>query len=333
MSFSADQNRGAKGGTLFYHSFPRAHAGEDVVSRGLSILECAAKYGLVLAPEIVEWTQPTVAGNARNHHTVQQRICFTEISPWRVYRHSKIFGPFAIEWSIAALRRLGVIPVFYIPQALSSNPGLSSLGNSLVVQTFDSQSMADLLDNLNQVVTANPQLKIVTLRNSDPSGQIVNSVNVPAIHIRDLLTYLSYRAPPFSMMRDVLQGVSGLFYPTENLKHNKYLDYYRQREWRLIGNISENGQSLTRSPTPNEAQEIAKTGEEFWNKTISGGTHSFKRLDKALLYPTFRGSHILATASRVIVPITAISKARRILNSYGINVPVSTIVGTLLRIK
>ena len=124
----------------FYHSFPRPRDGEDTIDRGLKILECLANVGIILAPEIVEWNQPLSNGNFRKHYTVQQRICFTEISPYELRAHGKKFGPFAIEWEINSLRQLGAIPVFYIPQALNNAPaGLSAGGISLVVQMFDCQ--------------------------------------------------------------------------------------------------------------------------------------------------------------------------------------------------
>ena len=86
--------------------------------RGWNILRAIRRTGLVLAPELVEWTAPVSIGNPTPIRLLQQRICFTELQPHELPAHSERFGPFAIEFDVTALRRAGALPVVYMPQAL-----------------------------------------------------------------------------------------------------------------------------------------------------------------------------------------------------------------------
>lgn len=315
----------------FYHSFPRPRAREDTTDRGIKILECLVKVGLVLAPEIVRWNQPLSDGNFREHHTVQQRICFTELSARELRPHAERFGPFAIEWNIGSLRRLGAIPVFYIPQTLSHQPGLSAIGISLVVQMFDCQY---IIDNLANVKSASETTTAtITLRNKDDNGTIVQSYNVATATLKEIVSFLSYRCAPFEMMRDTLGGVSRLFYPTDNLVHDKLLDYYRQREWRLIGFMSKNGQAVSRKAEGDEAEHIRRTSPEFWDREITGGRYRFNRISEALVYSAFDDQHVLATARRIIVPHSAVKRTKEILSDASLGIPVVSRPWTMVSLR
>ena len=306
----------------FYHSFPRPRYNdgpENTIDRGLRILECLSKIGIVLAPEIIEWNQPLSDGNFRKHHTIQQRICFTEISSTELQEHGKKFGPFAIEWEISNLRRLGALPVFYIPQTLTDNPGLSAIGISLVVQLSDCQHTIDNLLLLKQASELN--INSVTLKNTNENGEAVHQYSVPTAILKNIVSFLSYRNAPFDMMRNTLDGVSRLFYPADNLSHDKLLDYYRQREWRLVG-TEKVGQSVVRKAENNDAELIQQTNPDFWNCEIFGGPYQFKRIDQTLIYSTFEGHHVLNTVRRVIVPYAALERAKEILSNIGLNIRV-----------
>ena len=305
-----------------FHSFPRPRSNEgseDTIDRGLKILECLSKIGIVLSPEIVEWNQSLSDGSFRKHHTIQQRICFTEISPRELRAHGKKFGPFAIEWEISSLRRMGAIPVFYIPQKLNDNPGLSAIGISLVVQLSDCQRTMDNLLSLKKA--SETSFNSVTLKNTNENGEVVNKYSVPTAILKNIISFLSYRNAPFDMMRNTLDGASRLFYPADNLSHEKLLDYYRQREWRLVSS-EKDGQAVSRNCKDNEAEQIRQTNPAFWNREISGGPYQFKRIDQALVYPTFEGHHVLTTARRIIVPYAALEKAKKVLSDLGLNIRV-----------
>ena len=103
----------------FYHNFPRIRPGYDhekILKDGLKILKSIQKIGLVLAPELVEWKQVLVDGNTRSTIVRQNRISFTELSSGEIGEHGEKFGPFSLEFEIETLRRLGALPVIYMPQ-------------------------------------------------------------------------------------------------------------------------------------------------------------------------------------------------------------------------
>jgi hypothetical protein len=114
---------------FFFHSFPRQTKGEtraDQLARGLSILRTIKELGLVLAPEIVRWSQPTISGTPRLVTYRQQRLCFTELQRSELPEHGKRFGPFSLQFSINTLRRLGALPVIYLPQNVKGDTGLTA---------------------------------------------------------------------------------------------------------------------------------------------------------------------------------------------------------------
>ena len=95
----------------------------------------------------------------------------------------------------------------------------------------------------------------VTLKNTNENGEVVHQYSVPTAILKNIVSFLSYRNAPFDIMRNTLDGISRLFYPADNLSHDKFLDYYRQREWRLVG-TEKDGQPVVRKAEDNEAELI-----------------------------------------------------------------------------
>jgi hypothetical protein len=148
---------------FFYHSFPRLRPDDQmdkIVSKGLSILENIKTIGLIIAPEIVEWKQPLVDGGTRVTRLRQKRISFTELSRSEVAEHGKKFGPFSLEFKIDVLRRLGALPVIYMPQSLRTSGDLSVLGSMIVTQLGDIKHTINQLHGLSQV--SDPQYVLAT---------------------------------------------------------------------------------------------------------------------------------------------------------------------------
>ena len=179
---------------FFYHSFPRPRASEThspTANRGWAIFQSMQKLGLVLAPELVKWDDPVGLGTPSPIQVLQRRICFTELSPRELSGHSTRFGPFALEFDTTTLRRIGALPVIYMPQALSSQDHLAMLGPFVVGhldQIRDSlRKLNDLdqLDNLENWQDQYPEATSisdevpVTLRNVDESGGVVQEFGGP----------------------------------------------------------------------------------------------------------------------------------------------------------
>ncbi len=64
------------------------------------------------------------------------------------------FGHFALEFDISTLKRLGAMPVFYIPQSADPDTNeVTSLGSTLVVQSIDAMILAMRLAGVKKVLT------------------------------------------------------------------------------------------------------------------------------------------------------------------------------------
>ena len=140
--------------TFLNHSFPRPRAGEplrELFARGWGILRAIQRTGLILAPEVVEWTTPVSIGSLSPIRILQQRICFTELHRSELPAHAERFGPYAIEFDVTTLRRSGALPVIYMPQALSEHDHLALLGPLIVNHLGHIERTLRSLNDLHQL--------------------------------------------------------------------------------------------------------------------------------------------------------------------------------------
>jgi hypothetical protein len=270
---------------FFYHSFPRLRPGDQtdmIIAKGLSILRNVKEIGLVIAPEVVEWKQPLVDGTHRVTRLRQKRISFTELARSQVAEHGKKFGPFSLEFKIDILRRMGALPVIYMPQSLRMTGDLSTLGAMIVTQLGDIKYTITQLLHLLQItdpqwVLANASIPpsatvthvspdySVNLTNTGDAGEVVAEKPVPARFVRDVIEYIGFKNAPFDLMIGVLSLAQTLFYPTDDETHDDLLSYYRQREWRIAGGLLFNGVAHGRPLTDDEKKRVLEIDERFWS--------------------------------------------------------------------
>lgn len=309
---------------FFYHSFPRSRQNEtpnETASRGWAILQSIKKMGLVLAPEIVEWYTPVSLGTPEPIQILQRRICFTELSPLELSRHSTRFGPFALEFETTALRRIGALPVIYMPQALSEQDPLALLGPIIVGHLGQIRGTLERLNRLNQLddqafvhrLGANSIAEdcVVNLNNGDESRGILQASQVPLKAIRDLLNFIGFETAPFNAMAGVASITQALFYPTDDDHHEQELGYYRQREWRITADYSINESPRGRSLEDEEKRGLLELDKPFWG----GNTHASKptlRVDEALGLVQPTPAELLGNVTRIIVPDHFVFQARQV---------------------
>lgn len=94
---------------FMYHSFPSKGGSAQA---GLSVLKSIARHGLLLTPEDFEVGIDWPDGYQETVGFAQTRICFTLIASEELPQHAESFGPFAIEYDVSVLKRLGANPVF-----------------------------------------------------------------------------------------------------------------------------------------------------------------------------------------------------------------------------
>ena len=313
---------------FLFHSFPRPRKDEpmpDVIARGLRVLSFMNEIGLVLAPELVKWDVAAISGGQEHLEFLQKRACFTELAANELPEHAKTFGPFSLVCDIEKLRNSGASPVIYAPQggenALSQISTFAVRGayhTRYVINKFrqlrdvsNPATMAAAAAQLGVPVAADP---VITMNNVDGDGNAVESVNVPASHIRALMNYVGFRSRPLDHIVAALDIFLNAFYQTDNPHSGELLGYYRQREWRLVGaNLKVNGRDIARDLTDPEQKKLVEVDEMFWAKNleIDGKKHS--RASLAILYQPTDGWSIWDAVDKVLVPPETEANARKML--------------------
>lgn len=322
--------------TFFYHSFPRPRPGESsqqLVDRGLAILRSIQRNGLILAPEVVEWISPVSLGSPSPHRVLQQRVSFTELRPDELAAHSQHFGPFAIEFGIAALRRAGAMPVIYMPQALSKDDHFALIGPFVVSHLAHIKHMLQILDNLEQNTDLNKVKQrcpeagsfaddcVFTLSNRDDERGTVQEFKVPIASVRDMLSFIGFENAPIPAMLGALSIVRSLFYPTDNDHLDEpILAYYRQREWRITADYSINGQPRGASLTQSAQQRLLHADPRFWKREIQFEDQTFRRVDKAVSLALPPPEEVRSMITRVLVPAQRVTQAKRLCRDVPVEV-------------
>ena len=322
--------------TFFYHSFPRPRRGEareELVERGLETLHSIQRNSLILAPEVVEWTAPVNLGSPSPFRVLQQRVCFTELRPDELTAHSRHFGPYAIEFDIAGLRRVGALPAIYMPQALSKDDHLALLGPLVLSHVAHIKHMLQSLNNLKQTTDLNhmeehfPEATsfaddcVITLSNRDEQRGIIQEFKIPMTSVMDILSFLGFENAPFPVMLGALSIVQSLFYPTDNEHLDQpILAYYRQREWRITADYSVNGQPRGASLSLNEQERLLQADGHFWKREIQFEDQKFRRVDKAVSLALPPPEDVRSMITRILVPSESFRDAERLFADVPVQV-------------
>ena len=286
------------------------------MARGLAILRSIQRNGLILAPEVVVWTTPVSLGSPSPYRVLQERVCFTELRPDQLSVHSQHFGPYAIEFDIARLRRAGALPVIYMPQALSKDDHLALLGPFVVSHLAHIAHMLGSLNKLNQATDLKHVSErlpgagaerfaddcVFNLRNSDEQRGIVQEFNVPMTSIRDVLSFLGFENAPFPAMIGAISIVQSLFYPTDDEHVDEPLAYYRQREWRITANYTVNGQPRGLLLPRYQREQLLNVDGRFWKCELQFEDERFRRVDKAVSLALPPPEDVRSMITRVLVP-------------------------------
>ncbi len=315
----------------FYHSFPRIRPSDTEASlkiKGLQLLRGIKDFGLILAPEVVEWSVPKLDGTTQVIRNRQVRTCFTELSQAELPGHATTFGPFSLEFPIHVLRQFGILPVIYVPQTVEGDRLLSSLGPVMVLMFENARYTLDQLDQLLKL--SNPEYTLefarktnpgvthvdpnyeINLQNHDEEKRIVKSFPVKASVVRGVLEYLNFKAAPFDLMRGAIWAAQNLFYPTDDRVNDKLLSYYRQREWRIIPGVAVEGKTIARVATADEKEFLLSLDRQFWSRELVDDKGGFRRIDEAQVIDEFHGKHISESIQKVIVPPNTYNEAQEI---------------------
>ena len=226
------------------------------------------------------------------------------------------------------------MPVVYIPQGLSTP--LSLIGTFCVNGTHHTKYVLGQLQQLKNL--SNPQdaaqafsLPVaaeytLNLRNTDATGQVVASHEVPASQVQHVLQYVGFNNIPFDHSIGILAVFLNMFCPTDNLHLNEPLGYYRQREWRLIaGDMRINGRPFGRELSGVEKQRLVAIDPIFWNRTLDVDGVSVPRKDLAFVYDPVPGWQPLDLIQVIHAPEIVVARVKQIV---GGKVPVHKVMVT-----
>ena len=213
---------------------------------------------------------------------------------------------------------MGAVPVFYVP--LHGEIGSAgSLGATIVSRLGDTQI---LLERLSEIKTQSfsagraDVLKVVDM----PSGERRAICSTDAVI--NLMQVLEDGIQPVGELLNSLRALFGYFYPTENLEYGTLLNYYRQREWRIVANAILEGVEMTGFLNADEAEEISAIDPEFFERASEYPTGKKKTIEQTKRLMSFKGRHIIETCRRLIVPEEHIERAKVSLNSHGLSLQV-----------
>ena len=206
----------------------------------MKILESIVENGLLLTPESIEWEEPLENGTLGTKMISIAKSCsFTEIPLNKLKTHSAKFGYFSIEFDIEVLRKLGAIPVFYLPKAPDCDDSLESLASSLMVRMGEIQEFLNNLGKLEKWAEENSEKKMFFPKLVICGEQRIGRFNSEAI--KDIIEFCRGHSQSMSILINAFRYFNGFHYPAENYRYNNRMDYYRQREWRIVANMSFHG--------------------------------------------------------------------------------------------
>lgn len=258
----------------FFHSFPRR---ADSSKAGLAVLRSMVEAGFLLVPEIIKWQEPLMDGRLSEPFFVaQKRICFTELTEPELPEHSNRFGPFSLEFTVAALRQLGAVPVFYVPRG-ATDEHLESIGNALMARMLEIEQLLERLTQIANVVANAPRVDETIAITVD--GRTVGTLSLNVGQARQLFEVLFHRSQPVGQLLNAMRASAGFLYPTEDLSYTGTLAYYRQREWRIVSAMARPStqSSLARNLTS------APAGQRVHGSRASCGRCQVDRQDLLIL--------------------------------------------------
>ncbi len=285
-------------GQYFYHSFPKSNGAKKLENyrNGVAILELILKHGLLLTPEVLEFTEERINGEPRISKATQCRACFTLINQNELKQHSKIFGSFSLEFETDVLRNLGIMPVFYVPKLTGGKYG--QIGPMAMNRIAEIQHILKTLHNLTDAIDKAPEAHDSLARHIDDKT-MTYQLNTGELNkfIKDL--------PIGEDIRELLafiQSFSSLFYPADNTRHDKEFSYYFQNEWRIIANLATKDERLSTPLDNKQKEEITPMNPDFFQGILSTKRWKKSRIDMCELLNVGEGKATLDLINKIYIP-------------------------------
>ncbi len=278
--------------------------------------------GLLLTPERIEFAERLADGTHGDVATIyQKRICFTELAEAELEQHSELFGPFALEWEQSELRKLGAIPVFYVP-IKGPLGSAETAAASILSRLGEVQTILERLVKLKNISSSSNSQEPIHIDLAD--GQVSHYLFGTSEGKR-LISCLEYGNQPIEDLLSSLRATFGYFYPTDDVKYGDLLDYYRQREWRIVGNMMLDGVAMTSRLSGHELDAINSIDPDFFERKLTYPTGEYSLAEQTLKFDRFGGRHVLETCRRIIVPSSVEQQVRQLIENSRVSLLVSTL--------
>jgi hypothetical protein len=150
---------------------------------------------------------------------------------------------------------------------------------------------------------------------------------------------ISFGTTPPEMLSKALEGAMNFFYlaDADESKISSSLKYYRQREWRIAGNIAIQDRELMGLPSSALIERLLAldpdffgrkfppNGETLSNPSLVNRSFGPRLIDWTYVYQGIDYRHIVGAARRAIVPRSTVNAAREILSKHSNPPPVVAI--------
>lgn len=291
----------------FYHSFPRIAKGESVdenKERSIQILSNIIDNGLLITPEILNLPFELQEGE---YPLMQHRCCFTLIKREQLNEHCDQFGQYSIEWETGFLKKLGVMPVIYLP--------LFDFGGKNHMELIASKWLYRL------IMYDREQAK--TLHDATieaKTGFYSQDIN------NDEKRALYFKYKEEDQKKGWFEALKNLIYPIDFDRYTDENGYYRQREWKLSGNIVDSeGKLLAEQATQEQAGQLIAMNPSFFTKPINYLNKEVSRAELSLFVKSVFDKHILEHANKIIVPENEVDTIQQLINKSGLRVQVESL--------
>lgn len=324
---------GKRNSSFLVHAFPRASLDPDQeIAAGIQTLVSILDVGLLLVPELISF--PMVGGNDPDDtgtDLLQIRSCFTFLRWSRrdICEHAVRFGSFSVVFDPEKLRRVGAVPVIYVPRP--SHPSLDD-DYSLLASAFVHQ-LRDLDVLLEEIIMVQDAFSGFDDHDEDFSVAACLGKRQSQLHIgtvKQLLAFLKGKKGSFEDLRGMVQGMSTLFYHVDSARREKIfmdadLRYYLQSEWRIVSGVHLEGDFLDEPLTTPEATRI-KGFDALFSKMIGlPNGESIPAIELVRVIRSFKGKPFHDLIERIVVPGQCVSKVEHEVKERGLSIPVDTI--------
>jgi hypothetical protein len=242
-----------------------------MLRKGALIVQSCLTNGLLLAPENIQIPLLNETGAEVDGLTLLQcRICFTEIDPPELQSHAETFGPFSFGFDIDDLRRVGGLPVHYVPLPQGSH--LYGLASQIVAGVADAARALEMLAQIRAQIEKSPTLGMVWKKNvagtEQNDGVRLNEDQTTVI--RSFFDEFERMGSlNFGLTHQKLLAAAACFYPTEHPTRTGKLHYYRQREWRIVEcGLMQDGRPLAPRATQAQKQTLLSIDRDFFSKSV-----------------------------------------------------------------